>query len=112
MPVWRKGQSGNPKGRPPRNRALSAILARKGDESVDGIPNKEILADLLWRFAKTGEIQLGDITVKAKDADDWLGVVKWIYSHLDGPAPAIDPDDNDMVVRVIREDRLPRPDNQ
>ena len=106
MPRWIKGQSGNLRGRPPKNRSLSAILAAKSDEQTDGSTNKELLARRLWQFAISGEVELGDRKLKAESASQWLTAVRWIYYHLDGPAPSLEDEAQEVVVRV---ERIPLP---
>lgn len=83
---WRKGQSGNPNGRPRKNRTLTTILERAGNAKTEGgkVAQKKVLADLLWEGATTGAVTFGDVT-KPMDAQDWLGLVKFLYSHIDGP---------------------------
>ena len=56
---WAKGQSGNPNGRPKKDRVLTAILKRAGSrtrEDVDGKrrSGKRIIARALWELASTG----------------------------------------------------------
>ena len=105
MPVWHKGQSGNPKGRPPRSRTMSAMLAVEGSKKIGRRTRKEIVAQLLWEFAVSGTVQMGDQLLVADDPLEWFNAVKWIYNHLDGPAPVTDPEDNELVVRIEHRDK-------
>ena len=88
--LWQPGQSGNPKGRPPKNRALTAILERAGNQTldVDGerISGKRLIARLAWDVATKGEAILPSGRMLVVAAQDWFDVVKWIYTHIDGPA--------------------------
>ena len=56
---FKKGQSGNAKGRPPKNRTLTAILEKAGNTKhvVGGKPvaAKKLMADLLWETTLTPE---------------------------------------------------------
>ncbi len=103
MPKWRKGQSGNPSGRPLKSRSLSAVLAAKAEEGE--APNKELVAALLWKFATSGEVDLGGQKLKAESINDWINAVRWMYGHIDGPAPAHELQE-EVVVRV---ERIPLP---
>lgn len=83
---WAKGQSGNPKGRPPKQRALTSLLEAAGNRrDQSGVARKRQLAELVWQFAVSGSATLPDGRSLRADAGEWLAVVKWLYAHIDGP---------------------------
>jgi len=88
-PNWKPGVSGNPHGRPPKQRALTEILRRGGSKTVlvDGrnISRRRLIASMLWSLAATGEATFPDGKKLVFSPEDWLGVVKFIYAQLDGP---------------------------
>ena len=83
------GQSGNPKGRPPKTRALTEILQRAGSKTleVDGkrVSGKRLIARMVWELAATGRTAFPDGRELKVGGRGWLDVVKWIYSQIDGP---------------------------
>jgi len=89
---FQRGQSGNPAGRPRKDRALTAILAAAGNATVvvpgtaRGLAGKRLVAQLLWAAATSGQLELPNGSVLYLDASDWLGLVKWLFTHIDGPA--------------------------
>jgi len=89
---WQPGQSGNPAGRPPKSRALTAILEAAGSKTVKAggksVAGKRLLARMLWEIATTGQTVMPDGKTLLLDPGDWVGLVKWIYSHIDGPPRA------------------------
>lgn len=59
-PNWKKGVSGNPNGRPPKDQALTDILKSKVD--------KDEMARLLLESARGGD----------------LAAIKYVYDRIDG----------------------------
>lgn len=94
-PQWKPGQSGNPNGRPPKSRALTAILETALNRTIPGSPQadtkiarKRILAEHIAEFVTTGRVTLPDSSVlEAESVTDWLAAVKWLYQHIDGDPP-------------------------
>ncbi len=105
MPRWQKGKSGNSRGRPRKRRALSEILVQKADELVivgdECLSNKKLVARLLWQFATTGEVELASKTLRAASVGEWLSVVKWVYTHVEGPT-LLQNEAGDMIIEVRR----------
>ncbi len=89
MPFVR-GQSGNPKGRNPKSRALTEILEVAGrqkmpTESGDLVEPRRLLARMLWAVLTTGETELPSGETLRFSAKDWLETAKFVYSQIDGP---------------------------
>jgi hypothetical protein len=76
-----KGSSNNPNGRPPKNRALTEILAKAGAKGR----RKHIIAALLWEGAATGIVTFAEDRKRELPLDEWVGIVKFIYQQVDGP---------------------------
>jgi len=41
----------------------------------------------LWQLAAEGKTILPNGDELMLDPTDWIGMVKWIYNHIDGPPP-------------------------
>jgi hypothetical protein len=87
--LWQPGESGNPAGRPPKSRALTAILERAGSRTIDidgkKTSGKQLLGRLLWQGVTEGMVNLPDGTKLELGPRDWFEMAKFIYSHIDGP---------------------------
>jgi hypothetical protein len=85
---FKKGESGNPKGRPPKERALTTILETAGDVKLDYNGNKveakKFLAAMLWDAAVHGKVRFADGRADVLSSDDWFSIVQFIYKHVDG----------------------------
>ncbi len=114
--IWKAGQSGNPKGRPPRNRALTEILRLQGKEAIEVngtmISAQEIVAKALWHLAAHGEVWLSGRRLSAESVSEWVNVVKWLYTYIEPPKNGEGVAETEMVVRVVREDAPLENDNE
>lgn len=96
---WQPGESGNPAGRPPKRRVLTAMLSRAGAApvTVNGkrLAGRRWLARALWELVTTGQSSFPDGTAIAVDPIGWFEIVKWIFGQVDGPPRQ----DLDVVLR-------------
>lgn len=86
--AWKSGQSGNPKGRPPDDRALTKILQRELNKTKlpdgDKAAAKTMLARNLADALMTGVIVFPDGSKMVLDMTEYLALAKWVYNHIDG----------------------------
>ena len=94
---WQPGESGNPNGRPPKQRALTEILERTGSQTLEvngkRLSGKRLAASLIWQGVTRGEVLFpqGSDGKQARlelGARDWLDLVKFIYAQIDGAPKA------------------------
>lgn len=92
---WQPGESGNPAGRAPRARDLTAILRKAGDELVEvngkkrRVKRKVVLARLIWQGVSTGLVTFPDSSTIEIKGQAWLDLLKWLYRHIEGDAPVM-----------------------
>jgi uncharacterized protein DUF5681 len=78
---FHKGQSGNPHGRPKKDRALTELLEKAGRKDKRAAK----LVDAIWELAVNGEVTLGHRVIKITNAREWADVVKFLHTQIDGP---------------------------
>jgi hypothetical protein len=87
-----KGKSGNPRGRPKKTRALTEVLA-----AVCGNGKKKAIAEKVREGILSGVVTFNEainpdtgklgVRIIKLAADEWLQLVKFLYTQTDGPPP-------------------------
>lgn len=105
---FQKGKSGNPKGRPPKERELAANLLTVGRRTVlvEGkrVASNKVVAELVYQAIIEGTVVLPNGRTIIIDGDAWRDMVKWLHTHLDGPTKIAVEHDGEVthIVKVIR----------
>jgi hypothetical protein len=75
--AWRKGQSGNPNGRPPGSRSSIREELRRlaAEKDANGHTNATRVAEVAWKAAIAGDLE----------------AVKWITDQIEGKLPTPEP---------------------
>ena len=82
---YQKGQSGNPRGRPRKERAMSEMLAKE----VWKPTTRKAILGLIAEGASTGRIKFPeDEKASVLSLRDWMMLVEFIYKQTEGPPSA------------------------
>lgn len=65
---------------------LETALSRTIDTQGGRTARKRVLAELMAEFVTTGKATMPDGTRLDASPKDWIETVKWVYTHIDGPA--------------------------
>ena len=87
--AFEKGKSGNPNGRPPKNRAWTAILDKAGSKTLDyrgrKVSRKTLLAEYIMQAITSGSVTFPDDSTIELSPRDWMDMVWKVYGQIDGP---------------------------
>ena len=104
--TWQKGKSGNPRGRPKKSRALTALLEKYGGKRLPDSTEvaRTAFARHVWEGLTCGQIKFDDGRVIGLDASDYISLAKMVLTQIDGaPKEAIDitTDGNPVGVSLV-----------
>lgn len=101
-PNWVKGVSGNPRGRPTKDRAIATHLTRELRKPA----NRKAIAELITNALRTGRIQFeGEDKPSILSIRDWLYLWDKVMEYTEGKLPT-DVNvgaDGEVIFRIIHD---------
>jgi Family of unknown function (DUF5681) len=88
--TFKKGQSGNPNGRPKKDRAIASQIERalnRTELGPDGKRHKRILllGEIYAKALTTGKVELPNGQTLLLPPREWMEMSKFVVTHVDGP---------------------------
>ena len=89
--TFKQGQSGNPHGRPPKDRTYADLINKAlSHKASNGIARKRVLAELLAEAVTEGRVKFpADEQYSRLSMSEWIKFCKDLIAHLE-PAPKQD----------------------
>ena len=96
------GVSGNPNGRPPKIRSLTALLEKELEQQGEGgdKTRQEIMAAMTAKLISEGRAEFPDGREVEVNSREWIDLMKWVYAQIDGPPK------NDDDLRKLTDDEI------
>jgi hypothetical protein len=101
---WKPGQSGNPNGRPPKERTYADLINKAlSHKASNGVQRKKILAELISQAATEGQVKFpGDADYSKLSMSEWRQFTKDLLSHLEPPPMQVDTTGHQTVEIIVK----------
>ncbi len=99
------GVSGNPAGRPPKDRSLTQLLVAQMEREIlwrgEVLTGKVLMAKLVVETLVTGKVPILPEPYNKITPKEWMGLVMWMYQYIDPPATRLaNADGSNLKIKV------------